>query len=107
MGDMAPRPRGGWQVGTHFSRIAKALAGGPPSESPDVYTVDRSAAPTFVVRHFPSAEAGRPCCRPVKVTRRVGESEVDTLARATHLCEQQHAAAVSRGTTDSVGGVGG
>lgn len=89
MGDMAPRPRGGWQVGTHLTRLHKSLVE-TADEAPDRYTVDRSAAPTFVVRHYPSAEAARPCCRPVQVIRRDGEADVDALTRAMRLVNRQH-----------------
>jgi hypothetical protein len=92
VGDLAPRPRGGWQVGTHLSQLRRVAAGleGKGDPAPDCCTVARVAEGVFLVRHFPSADAARPCCRPVRVTRRAEEHDIDALARAWRLIEQQH-----------------
>ena len=81
MSDLAPRPRGGWQVGTHFG---KRDSREPISsvDCPDVYAVtwnvDRSAVR---IRRYRTADAEEPCC--VRdVTRRAGESDGEMLARA-------------------------
>src|ERR1700752_3997349 len=57
MGDLAPRPRGGWQVGSAFRRRGPALE---EPEDVDEYAVEHSAE-GFVVRHYTTRD-GRPCC---------------------------------------------
>jgi hypothetical protein len=66
MGDLAPRPRGGWQVGTHLSRMARdqqarAAADDP---APDVYTVKRDGD-HIRIGHFTSVLAKKECCAAV------------------------------------------
>ena len=84
MSDLAPRPRGGWQVGTHFS---SARPRGPwnadhPDPSPDCYGVEWLENRSVVrIRHYRTQDDDRPCC--VRdVTRRPGESDLDMLQRA-------------------------
>jgi hypothetical protein len=81
MSDLAPRPRGGWQVGTHFGKRDQR----EPIYSvdcPDVYGVewlqDRSI---LRIRHFTHPDDETPCCIR-EVTRRAGESDGEMLARA-------------------------
>ena len=93
MGDLAKRPRGGWQVGTHlFGRNKQSLYNeAHPDPAPDVVAVKRLPDGQFIVAHYPNADAEKPCCRPVHVRTRAGEDEVATLARADQMIEQQHA----------------
>jgi hypothetical protein len=79
--DLATRPRGGWQVGTHFSRsrrLSPWLDGEDPC--PDVYGVERKDG-RFIVRHYVNADATESCCT-VEITPRPGESDIDALRRA-------------------------
>jgi len=91
VGDLAPRPRGGWQFGTRLSRGRLSEERSAVDLAPDVYSVVRLRAGAFEVRHFPSNVEQRPCCI-ARVTCRAGESELDALARASRLCDQQHEA---------------
>ena len=88
MGDLATRPRGGWQVGTHWrSRTApEALADEDPA--PDVFGVEQRGD-TFIVRHYEHAAARRPHCT-VTVTRQPGESNLDALTRANREHDRSH-----------------
>lgn len=85
MSDLAPRPRGGWQVGTHFGRDRDRRGPyGPdhPDPSPDCYGVAWNADRSKVsIRHFTHPDDDTPCCIR-EVTRRVGESDAEMLARA-------------------------
>jgi hypothetical protein len=49
----------------------------------------------FIVTHYPHIDAAKPCCRPVRVRGRAGETEQETLLRADHLVDQQHARATA------------
>lgn len=60
-----------------------------PDPAPDVFTVARKPGGVFSVRHFPAPDVGRSCCV-VEVTQRVGEDDVDTLLRASALCDRKH-----------------
>lgn len=88
---MAPRPRGGWQTSQRLlGRQRVGVYGDQPDPSPDVSSVTREADGVFLVHHFPTADAKKPCCR-VRVTQRAGESDVEALLRASVLCDRQHA----------------
>jgi hypothetical protein len=94
MGDMKPRPRGGWQVGSYRQKRGKNF--GPysdehPDPSPDVFSVKRLPGDQFIVAHYPHVDAQAPCCRPVHVRTRAGEDEAATLHRADQMVQQQHA----------------
>jgi hypothetical protein len=88
MSDMAPRPRGGWQVGNRLFRQQAALEARVKDLAPDVYGVTRVAG-GFVVRHYSTSMAKQPCCE-VAITPRPGESDVDALARASMQCDRRH-----------------
>lgn len=62
----------------------------PVDFSADCYGVERRGPGAFVVRHFPTRSARKPCCV-VEATAKGGESDVDTLERARRLCERKHA----------------
>jgi hypothetical protein len=86
--DLAPRPRGGWQVGTSLRR--HRLLTPEWMRDSDCYTVaPLDGRHVFSVRHFPDYETTRSCCH-VKVTVRSGESDTDALRRAYLLIEHQH-----------------
>lgn len=76
MSDLAPRPRGGWQVGSHFGKWDHR------APSLDCYGVEWRDARTIVrIRHYREYDDAQPCC--VRdVTRRPGESDLEMLARA-------------------------
>jgi hypothetical protein len=82
--DLAKRPRGGWQIGTH-RRDGRASpspwTAEHPDPAPDCYTVYRAANGVFVVHHYLTPTAREPCCV-VELIPRDGESDVDTLRRA-------------------------
>jgi hypothetical protein len=90
MGDLASRPRGGWQIGTRLLRGQRATAAEAAREdpAPDVYAVSRDGA-RYTVRHYPSLEASRPCCV-VAVTVKAGQSEIEALAAVARHCERKH-----------------
>jgi len=93
MGDMAPRPRGGWQVGQRIlgrNKQSGLYGDGWTDPAPDVYAVERTSN-GFTVRHFQAMDDARMCCRPVIVRRRKDEDDITALARAYRLIEQQHA----------------
>jgi hypothetical protein len=78
---MAPRPRGGWQVGTSFARTQRAIAEYQLDDpAPDVYTVQRLAGGDWRVTHYRHRDDRQACCVR-EVTPRPGESEIETLAR--------------------------
>jgi hypothetical protein len=89
-GDLTPRPRGGWQVGTRLLRQQRALVSesAQTDPAPDVYAVSREGA-SYTVRHYPSREASRPCCV-VAVTVKPGQSEIEALAAVARHCERKH-----------------
>jgi hypothetical protein len=90
MGDLAPRPRGGWQVGRALARTARTIAERRLNDlASDVYTVTRRDG-KFVVRHFPTAAPGARACCAIVITPRPGESESDALARADRYCQDKH-----------------
>lgn len=81
MTDLAPRPRGGWQVGSSVRRTSP----GPwtvahPDPCPDMYGVERKDG-TLIVRHYRHIDAKEPCCV-VTVTPAPGESDIEALQRA-------------------------
>jgi hypothetical protein len=92
VGDMAPRPRGGWQVG---SRVPTRLQVEPTyvDRAPDYYTVDH-VGDTFTVRHHPKADA--PACCVVQVTVRDSDrahpagADIAALERAAKMCDARH-----------------
>lgn len=90
MGDMAPRPRGGWQVGTRLFKQQRDADADRTAEdpAPDVYQVIRADG-RFIVKHFPTADATTPCCV-VCVTPKPGESDIAALARAGRHCDRKH-----------------
>lgn len=94
MGDMNPRPRGGWQVGNF--RRQRGANFGPysdehPDPAPDVYAVHRGDGErSFTVKHYPHVDAEKPCCRAVKVTLREGETGSGALTRAYLMVQRQH-----------------
>ena len=94
MGDLAKRPRGGWQVGNFRQKRGRNF--GPytdenPDPAPNVYSVHRTDDErSFTVRHFAHVDDEKPCCRAVKVTRREGEAAIDALTRAYLMVQRQH-----------------
>jgi hypothetical protein len=90
MTDLAPRPRGGWQVGGMRFR-GEGGREAKPDEPPDCYdhpkwNVDGSCA----VSHYPDDnDATPPCCR-LLVTRVAGESDIEVLTRVMLLCDRKH-----------------
>lgn len=95
MTDMAPRPRGGWQVGSPIARLGRVAAGleGRGNLAPDCYSVHRATSGWFIVKHYPTGQARQACCV-VEVQPEAGESDSDALARAWRSCEAQHRGAV-------------
>ena len=95
MTDLAKRPKGGWQVGTHLSGLGR---GGPvwlqgkADPAPDVCTVTRQPGGRFLVKHYPSADAADPCCV-LELVQRPGETDIDTLARGDRFVERKHGGA--------------
>lgn len=81
MGDLAPRPRGGWQVGTHVSRMRREVGSEGVDPSPDCYTVDRPAPGKFVVRHYRNPVTRQVCCS-VELQARADEADGEVLSRA-------------------------
>lgn len=68
-----------------------------PDPAPDVYSVRRSDDDrTFTVTHYPHVDDTKPCCRPVQVTLREGETAIEALTRATVMVQRQHEPAVTR-----------
>lgn len=88
MGDLVPRPRGGWQVGTHLLRQQRSIGDERPDPAPDVYAVSRDGA-RYTVRHYPSLEASTPCCV-VAVTVKPGQTDIEALAAVGRFCERKH-----------------
>lgn len=79
MGDLAARPRGGWQVGNRRQRKAdkaprdaqgrRLLPNGNVDDAPqDCFTVTRAGDGVFHVKHFKDSEDRRACCA-MQVTR--------------------------------------
>jgi hypothetical protein len=81
---MAPRPRGGWQVGGRRGDERRIGPYGPdnPDPAPDCYAVQRSATGrTFVLTHYRHIDADKPCC--VHIVNAMDlESDDEALARA-------------------------
>jgi hypothetical protein len=71
------------------------LPDGRPDPCPDVCSVARELPDVFVCRHFPNPAAEEPCCV-VRVTRRPGETDTDTLARADREIDDRHVHASGR-----------
>jgi hypothetical protein len=93
MGDMAPRPRGGWQTGSRrrqksAEEIEQSIANDP---APDCWSVKRENG-IFVVKHYLSQAAETPCCI-YKVKPREGQSDVDALTRAPQCIRELKKAA--------------
>lgn len=92
MGDMNKRSRGGWQFQQRI--LGREKQGGiygeqNPDPAPDAYAVQRTDG-GFLVTHYADAGAEKPCCRPVSVRLRAGESDHDALGRAAAMIEKQH-----------------
>jgi hypothetical protein len=64
------------------------LPDGRPDPCPDVCTVTREVD-GFVCKHFPNSGTEESCCV-VRVTRRAGEADVETLARADREIDARH-----------------
>lgn len=76
--------------GRNFGPYSEAY----PDPAPDVYSVKRTPDDrTFTVTHYPHVDDDKPCCRPVQVTLREGETAIDALARAYQMVQRQHAPA--------------
>jgi hypothetical protein len=78
MGDLAARPRGGWQFGNRPRTANKGrprddqgrplLPSGEVDEVPDVYSVTRIGSGKFQIRHFRDPDDTKACCA-MEITR--------------------------------------